>query len=442
MAGAAIGALHVNLGLNSAQFKKGLKNSQRNLASFSKAAKVGLAGVAVVFAGITAAFVKGSIVQEKSLAQLNAVLKSTSGIVGISSKQLQGMAANLQNVTTYGDETIISAQSLLLTFTKIGKEAFPQALEATLNVATAMGTDLKSAAIQVGKALNDPVLGMSALSRSGITFSEDQKEVIKALVETGDVAGAQTIMLKELETQFGGSARAARDTLGGALKALQNAFGDLFELSGEGIDDLKGGIEQLIGLISDPKTKEAFVKFGSWAVSALGAIVNVANDVIGAVDKIIKKLKWAATHDIFGNELEPNKIQQLKGILKAKERLKNSLYSGNQKSLDEYSSFFPKKLTPVQFYSFSGLGNKNKDDDDNPPSSINNIITATNIANDNALNLVSGLEGVKNAGQEMAETIAGAFHGIVARKIKWHFAQLHLASLLSNVFLNYTSIIY
>lgn len=82
----------------------------------------------------------------------------------------------MQSVTTYGDETVIEAQALLLTFTKIGKETFPQALESTLNVATAMGTDLKSAALQVGKALNDPVLGMTALSRSGIQFTEDQKK--------------------------------------------------------------------------------------------------------------------------------------------------------------------------------------------------------------------------------------------------------------------------
>jgi len=96
-----------------------------------------------------------------------------------------------------------------------------------------MGTDLKSAAIQLGKALNDPIANLSALSRSGIQFSKSQKAMVKELVESNKMVEAQKIILAELDTQFGGSARAARDTMGGALSALGNKFGDLFEASGK-----------------------------------------------------------------------------------------------------------------------------------------------------------------------------------------------------------------
>ena len=207
-----------------------VKNSVSQMANAFKAI-----GATVVAAGITK-FIKDSIkaftVQENAVAQLEARLKSTKGVVGLTSKELQKMAAGLQGVTTYGDEAIIGMQSLLLTFTSIGRDVFPQATEAILNVATAMGTDLKSAAVQVGKALNDPILGVTALARSGIQFTQAQKDMIKSLTESGKILDAQTIILKELETQFGGAARAARDTFGGETQSLSNAFGDTMETIG------------------------------------------------------------------------------------------------------------------------------------------------------------------------------------------------------------------
>jgi len=94
--------------------------------------------------------------------------------------------------------------------------------------------DLKGAAIQVGKALNDPKIGLTALQRSGITFSDSQKQVIEKLQETGKYAEAQRLIIKELESQFGGSAEKAAKNFGGALSQLRNKFGDLFEINATG----------------------------------------------------------------------------------------------------------------------------------------------------------------------------------------------------------------
>ena len=95
-----------------------------------------------------------------------------------------------------------------------------------------MDGDLKGASIQLGKALNDPVANLSALSKSGIQFSTSQKEVIKDLAESGRLAEAQTIILDELNIQYGGSAEAAALADGG-FKQLSNAVGDLKERFGE-----------------------------------------------------------------------------------------------------------------------------------------------------------------------------------------------------------------
>lgn len=199
--------------------------------------------------------VRLAIEQERVEAQLTQVIKSTGGAAGLAAVKLREMAAAMQQLTTFGDETIIGAQNLLLTFTNIGGSGgiFERSTQAVLDVATAMGMDLKGAALQVGKALNDPATGLSMLTRVGITFSETQKDLIKDLQKMGDTAGAQTVILDELERQFGGSAAAAKDTFGGALVSLNNDFGDLLENVGTFItqnEDLKVLIGAIAGEIS------------------------------------------------------------------------------------------------------------------------------------------------------------------------------------------------
>jgi len=211
-----------------------------NLAAAAVTATIGVGLVAALKKTVSA-----SIEAQAVQAQLASAIRSTGGVAGQSVAGLNDHAAALQKVSNFGDEAINKAQSLLLTFTKIQGDTFPKATEAVLDVATAMGTDLQSAAIQVGKALNDPILGVTALARSGIQFTQSQKDTIKTLVETGQQAEAQRLILKELEVQFGGSAKAARETLGGALSGLKNAFGDLFEVSQ---DSTRGIVRALNGL--------------------------------------------------------------------------------------------------------------------------------------------------------------------------------------------------
>lgn len=186
-------------------------------------------------------------VQIEAEKQLNAVLESTGHAAGLSADQIKEMASSLQGVTNFGDESIISGQNLLLTFTKIGADTFPRATEAMLDMSTAFGQDLKSSAIQLGKALNDPVAGVSALSRVGVSFTEQQKEMIATMVEAGDIAGAQAVILGELETQVGGSSRAMADP----MVQLSNAFGDFKELIGMAVVPLLNNLAQrLMPLVS------------------------------------------------------------------------------------------------------------------------------------------------------------------------------------------------
>lgn len=216
-------------------YKEALKEVESQTSNLSGALSSIAKKSAVAFAGLSSAIV-GTVAayreQEQAELRTKQTLEATGFAAGLTSKEIFKMASSLQKVTTFGDETIISGQNLLLTFRNIGKDVFPEATEVMLDMSTAMGTDLKSSAIQLGKALNDPTTGLSALSRVGITFTEQQKEQIKTMQASGDIAGAQAVIMAELKAQFGGTAKAAAGGTGAFIQ-LKNNLGDLAEQVGK-----------------------------------------------------------------------------------------------------------------------------------------------------------------------------------------------------------------
>jgi phage-related minor tail protein len=193
---------------------------------------IGLIGGAVAVRGLWS-FVEAAAEAEKQTAKLEAVLASTGGVSGQTVASLEAHASALQAVTAFEDDTVKGAQAVLLTFKKISGETFPQATEAALDLATVFEMDLKGSAMMLGKALEDPIRGITALRRAGVSFTADQQNVIKALVETGKVAEAQAMILKELNSQVGGSAKKVGDTTFGQIEQLKNALGDLAEMIGD-----------------------------------------------------------------------------------------------------------------------------------------------------------------------------------------------------------------
>jgi len=237
MASKAIGFLNFKFGADLSSFERAMNKAQKKLKKFGKnIQKTGKSltmGLTLPIVALGASSVKAFDEQQKAIAQVEAGLKSTAGTVGLTSKELQKMAADLQKTTLFGDEEILKgATSQLLTFTNITGEQFKKTQKITLDLATRLDGDLKSSAIMLGKALNDPVANLSALSRAGIQFSEEQKATVKSLVETNDLAGAQTLILAELEKQYGGSAEAAALAGMGPITQLNNQLSDLSEQIG------------------------------------------------------------------------------------------------------------------------------------------------------------------------------------------------------------------
>lgn len=144
------------------------------------------------------------------------------------------MAAALQKSTNYSADSINQMQSVLLGFKNITGDTFGTATKAILDMATVMGMDLSSAAQAVGKALDDPINGITSLQRQGFRFTDAQKEMIQSLIETGETAAAQKIILDELNTTYGGAAEAAVTS----SAQIKNAFDDVLQGYGKLFSDI------------------------------------------------------------------------------------------------------------------------------------------------------------------------------------------------------------
>lgn len=229
-------------------------------------------GVGSVFAAVIANTKESA----DAMKQVEASIASTGGAAGYTADELAQMATELQGVTVYGDDAILAADSLLLTFTNVqrGGGIFKDAVVSILDMSAKLGTDLQSTTNQIGKALNDPIKGLAALTKVGVSFTAQQKDQIKTLAESGRMMEAQRIILSELQREFGGSA--AIKTFADQLTAVGNAFGDLFE----GSSELRPALTDLIATLQDPATKGAAADFVEAILSITAAAANGITTII------------------------------------------------------------------------------------------------------------------------------------------------------------------
>lgn len=388
MGGNSIASLFVSIGADLDGLKKGLDGAANELTqragglgnAISGALTIGLGaaviGVSALVGGLTAS-VQAAMEAEEGQAQLAAVLASTGGAAGVTADMANNLASSLQDVTRFEDDAILAGESMLLTFTNIGKDVFPQATETMLNMSQAMGQDLQSSAVQLGKALNDPIAGMSALARVGVTFTEEQKEMIKGLQESGDLMGAQKIILAELEKEFGNSARAAGETFAGKLDILKNKFGDLMEMIGGAIlpvltiladalinalnsDLVQGFVTQIAALFQLFASGEGSLTgfrdvlagiFGPTVADGIMAMVPLIQNAIATIQAIFNSLvEWAS--GTLGPALQESFGQISEAALPALQMFGEWITTTLMPALQQLANW----LGPILGEAFRGLG--------------------------------------------------------------------------------------
>lgn len=214
---------------------KGLENNSDSASKSIDKTTAVVGKAAVAFGGLltvtkAVSFVKNGMSKAfdniKSEEKLRQVVKATGMAAGLTAEQLIKMSSEVAVLTGQAGATVQSTQAMLLTFKNLGEDVFPRALKATMDMGAMFGGS-EAAAIQLGKALNAPVEGVSALSRVGVQFTEQQKQLIESFVNANDIASAQAVILQELEGQFGGVSEAIGSSLQGQLDTLNNNFDDL-----------------------------------------------------------------------------------------------------------------------------------------------------------------------------------------------------------------------
>lgn len=279
MADVGVGRLIAVLGLDKKQFDAQLKGVERQVRQVASTVARQVSTIASVATGVGAGLlargmIRETIEAERVTRQLAQAITTTGRAGRVSVAEVDRFAQSIQRTTTFSDEAVKSLVSMLLPFRNIGEDVVPRASKAILDFAAFTGKGAVESARLFGRALNDPVKGMSALGRAGVSLNAGTRETIKALAEQGRVAEAQSLLLGELEKSYGGAAAAARDSLGGALEALRNRAGDLLE--SDSLPGVRKEIESLISALDSPEVQRSVDQLASAVTVAFRAIAESA----------------------------------------------------------------------------------------------------------------------------------------------------------------------
>ena len=176
-----------------------------------------------------AKFAKAGSDAERVSLRLQAIIKATGGAAQLSSRDIELLAESVAKNTLASVQGARQAAGVLLTFKSITGDTFKDALSISQDLAEVGFGSINTAALQLGKALEEPEIGLSALRRVGVSFSKEQKDLIKVLALTGEKAKAQDIILKALKEQVGGAGEGAAGGLAGAFDTLGENINLFFE---------------------------------------------------------------------------------------------------------------------------------------------------------------------------------------------------------------------
>lgn len=283
----------------------------------------GLKGMLLSGLGITAAFAGFEFIKlskeafdkmEDSVSRVKTVINSTRGEAGLSVDMVEDQAKSIAQGITNSRASILDAQAMLLSFTGIKGPIFEHTTKAVADFAQFYREDMTSAALQIGKALNNPLIGMTRLQRQGVAFTDTQKQAIKNYMAQGNLLAAQGIILKELDKEFGGQAKAFALTDEGKIMMAKKKWGDLKLALGEIVSKLQVAVIPFFNAMMSGLTAvmNFFKSTSGWAeffkdvlILTTGVLITYYSllAIVATWTKIVTVAQWAWNAAMMANPI-------------------------------------------------------------------------------------------------------------------------------------------
>ena len=327
---AVIGSLRADLSASVAQFEDDMGKASKAVEAFGKraasvsqsltdiSAKMSLA-ITAPFIALSFRALQGAKDAANASGQVQAALTSMGGASGKTLEELQALSLELRGLSTFDDDDIMTKSTAnLLTFGNVAGATFDRASKAILDVSARLGNDLQASTMLVGKALNDPIRGLTQLRRVGIQFTDEQAKMVEGFMKTNRIVDAQAVLLGELEKQFGGAAKAARDadSFANLRDIWRDIEGVLERIATQYLPPVIKAVERLgqAFLALNPETQTFIVGIAA-AAAALGPLLVAAGAVAGAIANLAPL--WAGLVTIFADAAAAAGIANLGLALRA-----------------------------------------------------------------------------------------------------------------------------
>jgi hypothetical protein len=286
---------------------------------------VGMAAGAAI--GVfSAAFLKGTFIladYEQAQLRIGAQLKATGYASGITARQIEDLADEVARATLTSTQEVRKASGVLLQFTNIQGETFKDVIRLGQDMSAVWGGDLTGNVQKLAQALDKPADNIKRLERYTGGFSDALKENIRQMVDMGDTAKAQELILDQLRSKIGGAAGAEAQGLHGATDGLAQSWEEF--LAGLGnTAPIQGATNALDGLLQ-----------------------KLTNSMTAVSDKTSSKLKndmteLEAQYQKISDRIDKNARDNLPAINPF--GYSKNAWSNDQRRLDEIL----KKMEPIQ----------------------------------------------------------------------------------------------
>ena len=263
---------------------------------------------------------------EVQFGKLNAILRATGNAAGLTITEIEELSREIGIQTLASTQKVRDAAGILLTFKSIQGDVFRNALRLTQDLAAVGFGDVKQGAIQLGKALEEPIVGLGALRRVGVSFTEEQKKLIKSLENTGQRAKAQDLILGALNKQVGGAGVKSAQGLAGALDSVSEKFTIFIEKSKIGravVDFLTAAMNKLADAMGDAMQD----------AESLSGKMEIINRILLTQEKIAQRNKELEDSMFFefnvGDDSELKKLEEQLASLEARLRVVTAIEKDN-----------------------------------------------------------------------------------------------------------------